>query len=289
MQKRFAIFLILAAVILFGWSFVMEKYFVTKPPNVPENPSASPTSLATSSSPAVPVNPTAPTTTTQEAAQPTAPAPQVAPRQITLETPFWKGTLSNQGGVVIEWWMTHFTDKAPIDPNKGVNLISSKLSQEFGAPLRLFIPSDPGLEKELNSAVYAVENFPEKDAVTIEKGGQQEIVFAYSNNDITARKKFAINGSGYDLDLQVEVTRNGQPVETYVVVGPNFGDQAIKEYGYYKPAPQVSYALDGSVKRQAAASLKEAVHPIPAPSITWAAVDDSYFAMALVPASPAKT
>lgn len=290
MQKRFAIFLISAAAILFGWQFVMEKYFVVKPPNVTENP---PASVATSSSPTAPITPTASTPAAQETAQPAAPASQVAARQITLKTPFWEGTLSNQGGVVNEWTMTHFTDKEAIDPDKGgVKLISPERSQEFGAPLRFFIPSDPGLEKELNSATYVVENVPDQEgAIEIGKSGQQEIVLSYSNNGITARKKLLFNGSGYDFDLQIEVTRNGQPVETYVVVGPNFGDQSIKEYGYYKPAPQVSYAVDGSVKRLTGASLKEAVHQIPPSSITWASVDDNYFAMAFVPppTTPART
>lgn len=290
MQKRIAIFLILAATILFGWSFVMEKYFVAKPPNVAENPPASPASVATSSSSAALVTPTAPTPAPQETAQPGASTPQVAAREIKLKAPFWKGTLSNQGGVLTEWTMTNFTDGVPIDKDKGVNLVSPKLSQEFGAPLRFFIPSDRGLEKELNSAAYVVENLPEKETtIEIGKGGQREIVLNYSNNGIAARKKLIFNGSSYGFDLQIEVTRNDQPVETYVVIGPNFGDQDIKEYGYYKPAPQVSYAVDGSVKREAAASLKEAEHPIPASPITWAAVDDSYFAMALVPASPART
>lgn len=284
MQKRFAIFLILSAVILFGWSFVMEKYFVTKPPNVAENP---PASVASSSSPAAPITPTTPTPAPQDAAQPAAPAPQIAVRQIEIQTPYWKGTLSNQGGVVTDWTMTHFTDGVPIDEKHGGVKLVPKIAQEIGFPLRFFIPSDPGLEKELNSAAYVVENFPEEKAI-IEKSGQREIIFSYSNNGVTARKKLVFNGSGYDLGLQVEVARNGQPIETHVVVGPNFGDQSITEYGYYKPAPQVTYAAEGSVHRQDAASLKEPVHQIPAPTITWAAVDDNYFGMALVPQTPAK-
>ena len=284
MQKRFAIFLILSAVILFGWSFVMEKFFVTKPPNVPENP---PASIATSSSPAAPVTPTTPTPAPQDAAQSAAPAPLVPVRPIEIETPYWKGMLSNQGGVVTDWKMIRFTDGVAIDEKEGGVELVPKISQEIGFPLRFFIPSDRGLEKELNSAAYTVENFPEGKAI-IEKGGQREIVFAYSNNGVTARKKLVFNGSGYDLSLQVEVARNGQPVETFVVIGPNFGDQSIKEHGYYKPAPQVTYAAEGSVKRQDAASLKESEHPIPAPAITWAAVDDNYFGMALVPQTPAK-
>ena len=69
-------------------------------------------------------------------------------------------------------------------------------------------------------------------------------------NGVVARKRLLFNGSGYDFDFQVEVTRDGQPVDVSVVVGPNFGDQGITDYGYYKPAPEVSYAVGTSVKRR---------------------------------------
>src|SRR5207247_888218 len=115
---------------------------VAKPPSVPKS---EPASVATSSPPAIPAPTVAPTA--QNQAQTTTPAPQVAQRQIKLKTPFWECTLSNQGGVLSEWTMTHFTNDEPIDKSKGgVKLIPD--NQEFGAPFRLYIPSDRGLEKE---------------------------------------------------------------------------------------------------------------------------------------------
>jgi YidC/Oxa1 family membrane protein insertase len=120
---------------------------------------------------------------------------------------------------------------------------------------------------------------------------KKTITFSYGNaNGVSATKTLTFNGSGYDFDLKVDVKRSGQPVETAVVVGPGFGDQSLKEYGYYKPAPQVTYSASGSVERNTGSDLTT---PDPvavnATNVLWAGVDDNYFAMALVPASPAKT
>jgi YidC/Oxa1 family membrane protein insertase len=74
-----------------------------------------------------------------------------------------------------------------------------------------------------------------------------------------------------------------------VVIGPNFGDQSVKEVNAYQHASQLTYEFDGSAHRDNAKNLKNtAVAPIPSP-VTWAAVDDNYFAMAFVPpkAAPA--
>jgi YidC/Oxa1 family membrane protein insertase len=282
MQKRFALFFILSAAIFIGWQFIMQVYFPPPPPAEAPQPqtqnTGTPAPEASASATPAPA----------ESTPPAPPAVQAELRQIKLQTPLWRGTLSNQGGVLTEFTVTHFIDGMAIDKEKGgVNLISAKLSQEIGAPLRFFIPSDRELEKELNAAHYVVENFPEPEA-KLEKGEQKEITFVYSNNGVTARKKLRFNGSGYDFNLQVEVARNGQPVETSIVVGPNFGDHGITKYGYYKPAPMVTYAAAGSVEREDGSSVKGTEpHPIQTPSISWAAVDDNYFAMALVPANPA--
>jgi YidC/Oxa1 family membrane protein insertase len=222
----------------------------------------------------------------------TQPATQAEHRQIRVKTDYWDATLSNKGGVVTGWTMTRFPDGKAIDPPKGVNLISSELSQKIGAPFRFYIPTDTSLEKELNSAVYNVENLPDQEVV-IKNGERKEIKFSYANNGLEATKTVVFkgqgeNGSGFDFDFVGSVMRNGKPVpaQVYVVIGPNFGDQTVKEVNTYKHPPQLTYATtDGDVKRQTASSLKGGDHPTSLP-VTWAAVDDNYFAMAFVPAPP---
>src|SRR6266536_1707239 len=120
------------------------------------------------------------------------------------------------------------------------------------------------------------------------------IKFSYANNGVEATKSITFKGkgennsSGFDFDFVGSVRRNGSPVQgTYVVIGPNFGDQSVKEISTYKHAPQLTYAVtDGGVKRKTADSLKGGAPQTPV-DVTWAAVDDNYFAMAFVPSQPA--
>ncbi len=288
MEKRLILFLILSAAIFIGWT----KFFAPQPetPRPGENaalttPSPSPSVAVTPESPKQPAP-----------ALPTQPATQAEPRQIKVKTDHWVATLSNKGGVLTEWTMTRFPDGKAIDPPKGVNLISNELSQKIGAPFRFYIPSDPSLENELNSAFYNVENLPDQE-VAIKNGERKEIRYSYANNGVEATKTIVFKGkkeegeksSGFDFDFVGSVRRNGNPVPAYIVIGPNFGDQSAKEISTYKHAPQLTYAAtDGDVERQTADSLERAgAHPIPE-SVMWAAVDDNYFAMTLVPPQPSQ-
>lgn len=285
MEKRLILFLILSAAIFWGWAYIYGKLYPPPAPP-PQNQVA-----ATSPSPTLVATAT-PATQTPSETSAAAPATQADLRWIKVKTNHWVATLSNQGGVIHDWTMTSFTDDKPIDPPNGVNLISAQLSKDIGAPFRFHIPSDAALEKELNSAHYEVQNTPEQE-VFINKGEQREIAFRYTNNGVEASKTLVFKGSGYEsssgfeFDFQMSVKRNGSPVEAYVVIGPNFGDQNIKHNSIYKHAPQLTYAIGSGVERETAASLKGSVtHPTSAP-ITWAAVDDNYFAMAIVPPQPA--
>jgi YidC/Oxa1 family membrane protein insertase len=284
MEKRLILFLVLSAAIFIGW----QRFFA--PP--PETPRTGDKAALTTPSPSASVAVTPESPKQPSPALSTPPATQAEPRQIKVKTDYWVATLSNKGGVVTEWTMTRFPDGKAIDPPKGVNLISNELSQKIGAPFRFSIPSDASLESELNSAFYNVENLPDQE-VAIKNGEKREIKFSYANNGVEATKTIIFKGkgennsSGFDFDFVGSVMRNGSPVQgTYVVIGPNFGDQSVKEVSAYKHAPQLTYAVtDGGVKRKTADSLKGGANQTPL-EVTWAAVDDNYFAMAFVPSQP---
>ena len=300
-NPRIVPFLILSFLIFLGWSLAYEKFFPKPKQPTPNNTAAvvaspSPTAEATSA-----VATSAVTAGTPSA--PTTQATQVELRQIKLNTELWNANLSNQGAVLTEWTMTKFTDGQKIDPQtNGVNLASAKVSQENGAFFRFHIPSDQGLEKELNEARYAIETTSDAQ-IALGKGEKREISFAYSNNGVSARKKFIFKGqgadgaSGFDFDFVSEVTRNGQAVDAYVVIGPNYSDHSVVEISNYKHAPQISYGIATKVFRKQGTELKDAANQSlvpngwlsakdPAARVSWAGVDDNYFAMVLVPDQP---
>jgi YidC/Oxa1 family membrane protein insertase len=286
METKLIAFLILSSVIFFGWWYIQSR--LSRGP-------AAPVSVPVSMVTPAPGQTSTPTLTNRidntHTATPVAPSEA---RQIKIRTDHWTATISNRGAVITEWTMTSLPNGKPIDPPNGVNLISASLSRSVGAALRFSIPSDPILEKELNSAFYEVKNLPGEEFF-LNKGAKREVSFTYSNNGVEANKTLILKGEGYEgatgfeFDFQADVKRNGNPVVTYVVIGPNFGDQSVKEVNVYSHAPQLTYEIGGKAHRDNADTLKNSlIAPAPS-SVTWAAVDDNYFAMAFVPpkAAPA--
>ena len=293
MERRLVLFLILSSAIFLGWSYLYGRLNPPKPVQKPavqaiQNEGASP---ALSSAPLAPSQ--TPAAVTPQAALPQAvqSPTQAEVKDIRITSDHWVAILSSQGGVIKEWTMTSFLDGKPIDPPKGVNLLSSQLSQSIGGALRFHIPSDPGLEKQLNQAVYEVGNIPGQD-LYLQKAETKEVSFTYSGSGIEAVKTLIFTGAGvakstgFDFDIRASVKRNGAPVDAYLVIGPNFGDQAAKEVSAYKHAPQLTYAIGTSVSREAASNLKGAAATPTSGPVDWAAVDDNYFAIALVPPRP---
>lgn len=285
MEKRLILFLLLSAAIFFGWSYFYTK--LNPPPAVPvesdQKVKSEPSPLPKASvPPSLPVQ--------NVTVQPSTPVTQAELRQIKVKTDHWLATLSNQGGVITEWTMTTFPDGKPIDPPTGVNLVSSELSKQIGGPFRFFVPSDNALENTLNSALFEISNISEQE-IFINKNEKREITFYYSGNGIEAKKTLIFRGSGadgasgFDFDFQATVKRNGAAVDAYVVIGPNFGDQSVTKTSTYKHAPQLTYASGGSVDRVTVDKLDQPVTPAGS-SVAWAAVDDNYFAMAIVPSKP---
>lgn len=295
MEKRFILFLVLTFAIIFGWSY----FFAPKPNEVKktaQSQTSQPQTQKIETQPATPApnvpNTQAGTPVPSEAAA--EPAVKVDSRQIKLTTPSWNAVLSNTGGVITDWTMTALASGKAIDAPTGVNLISPKLSKTIGAPFRFYIPSDKKLQDELNTANYQVLDIPEgNNNITLDNNSEKSISFVYKRGDIEVTKKLTFKGAdvpsstGFDFKFSASVKRNNNPVDAYVVIGPNFGDQNVKEEAStYRHAPQMTYATAGTVEREAADVMKNnPVMPVATP-VTWAAVDDNYFAMAIVPTQP---
>src|SRR5215813_2881770 len=287
METKLIAFLILSSVIFFGWWYIQSKMFQRPADSVQLNGSRASMVAPTPRQTSLPTPPDLIDNTHTETQATLAEA-----RQIKIRTEHWAATISSQGAVITELTMTSLPNGKPIDPPGGVNLVSTSLSRIVGAPFRFCIPSDQILERELNSAFYEIKNLPDEE-LFLNKGEKREISFIYSNNGIEASKTLILKGEGYegatgfDFDFQASVKRNGNPVVTYVVIGPNFGDQSVKEINLYRHPPQLTYALGGSVHRDNAGALKDTPVAPTLSSVNWAAVDDNYFAMVFVPSRAA--
>lgn len=290
-NPRFLLFIALSILIFLGWSYAYEKLYPTQKSKVTTSSTTQPASSLVQPSPTIATQASPPQNQPTSVEQP-ATLVRTELREIRVKSDLWHATLSNQGAVFTEWTMVKSLEGTLIDAEKGgVNLISNKLSQEVGGFFRFHIPADKGLEQELNAARFVVENTVESD-ISLSQGEKKEIVFSYANVGVSARKKLILKGvgaekgSGFDFDFLAEVTRNGQPLEAYIVIGPNFGDQSVVEVSTYKHAPQLTYALGTKVYREQGAEVVKQGGTKPLGEVVWTSVDDNYFAMAVVPPQP---
>ena len=290
MEKRLILFLVLSSAIFVGWSYIYGKLYPEsiKPANQTQQvQNTQPQVTSPETTPSTPSGSVAATLADPQIKTATPPT-QVEQRQIVVQTDHWRATLSNRGGVITEWVMTGFTDGKPIDPPNGIGLISPKLNLEIGAPLRFYIPADVALEQMLNGVNFQIGDQTENE-IRLGRGEKREITFSYAGDGIEATKTILFraigtdDGSGFDFDFRATVKRNGADVPAFIVIGPNFGDQNVRDISSYKHAPQLTYAMGNDVERENADALKDTpVAPAEFP-VNWAAVDDNYFAMAAIP------
>ncbi len=258
------------------------QFFLPKPP-APEKtqqqqqspaPGATPGPSATSS-----------TGTPVPSKSPAAPAAKVPAKtaaseaETVLQNDVYRITFTNRGAVVKSWVLTEknpdgsykYTDNA----GKPFDMVNQTIAPQTGYPLSLFT-YDKDLEKKINDALFATGSG--------DKSGQAS--FEYSDGDVTVRKTVRLD-QGYILNLETEVTRNGQRVQAYPQWPSGMGDQ-------FAPASFLSSKIDweqnGSVERKQPASggflrSKKWIaggETLPGP-YSWAAVADQYFAAALMP------
>lgn len=291
-NPRFILFIALSILIFLGWSYAYEKLYPTQKAKL-STPANTQTAITTASPSPTALAPSTPPQNQLPVTEQSQTAAQPEFREIHIKSDLWRATLTNQGAVFSEWTMLKSPEGTLIDAEKGgVNLISAKLSQSLGGFFRFHIPADKSVEQELNAARYVLEGSVESE-ISLNPGEKKEIVFSYANVGVSARKKLIFkgvgseHGSGYDFDFQAEVVRNGQPLEAYIVIGPNFGDQSVVEVTTYKHAPQITYALGSKVYREQGTDLVKAGGSKSLGDVVWTSVDDNYFAMAVVPPQPA--
>jgi len=294
-QQRLLLALVISAAILFGWSYL----FPVKNPKPTQAPAgnAPPTpQLATGNQPAA--------TPSQGTQPPAALAAQTTPqRVIQITTPLYQVKLDSQGAVATSWILRKnqangrplFSDGVSRNNPIPLELVSAEglNHQPREAPLQV-VTGDPGLNYLLYSRNFSVEGF-EKNSGAIEinlaAGEKRTITFTLSepSQGFSLQKAITFDADSYNTQVALKATKGGQTVpDLKLQVGPSIGDQGIKHYNFYSAAPEAVAAVAGRIERHAPNTINESKHSpdrlvLPGP-VDWAAVGDTYFAMAAIPA-----
>lgn len=251
MEKRTLLAVVLSLVILLGWS-----YFFQKP--VPQKPAPAGQSGQTKDQA---VNPD-PVQPAEQIHAEIPPATQAsAASDIIVETDLYKAVFSTEGAIIKSWELKTFKDnsKMPVVLLKSPGAVP---------PLGMF------LEGEKRSLPLKAIYEPNAKQLTLSKSNNNaELVFTYSDNAVSIKKKFIFHNDDYKVDLSIETVN----IPSYTLpVGTDFGlfDKAQTEH-------KGPVLLIESDRKEYDEKLKEKTSFTG--NIHWIAQEDKYFTAALIP------
>src|ERR1051326_1504680 len=257
------------------------QFILPKPPQPPPNQQQQ--QQQTQQQAAPPANTPAPSPAATPASKRAAKTPEAAPKipvkkaekneEYVLDNGIYRITFTNRGAVVKSWSLTEknrdgsykYTDNS----GKQFDLVNPTVAPQLGYPLSFFTYDKP-LEKNINEGLYVVSS-QSSDALT----------FEYSDGDVLARKVFRVSHD-HILNVETEVTRDGQRVQAFPQWPSGLGDQlAAAAFTVSK----IHWAQNGNIERQDPVSgglfrSKKWVsggQTLPGP-YNWAATADRYFA-----------
>ena len=306
-QKRLLIAFALSAAILFGWS-----YFISR--NAPRTQNSnSPETAETTPSPAQ-ANAAQPAAAQQN---PSAAFNDNAPqRTVTVRTPLYEVKLDSRGAVATSWVILQnqhsglplYSVAGDRNSRRPLELLPSEqqlkslpenLRQEARAtPLRL-VTGDAGFDTLLAANSYrvtGVEGDGGEARIELKPGETRSVGFTLRDeaSGTEVVKNLTFSADSYSVGLDLKLTRGGQIVPaTKLAVGPSIGDQGVPYYTFYSVAPEAVASVNGKAQIFYGASVHgnegSPDRQVVGGTIDWAAICDTYFAMAAVPSKPSDT
>ena len=265
--KRLVLAFALSAAVLIGWTVLFP------PPKRPE-PAAKPAAklAATTAAAAPPVATAAPTPLAAAAASvPAIPVSAGAEEMVEVRTPLYTARLSNEGGVLKSFVLTHHRDGA----GKALDLVRQ------GAPF-------PGATLALDAVdAFLARAAKARFAVERETGnGVTTVRFRYREASGEGLLRTYVFRDSYVVVVTAE--RDGAAGGAVgLVLGPGIGNPSTEELAsrYTKPGATITLSATASVDRRAKDGLKEA--ELKGAGLVAAGLEDNYFLTAFLPSGTA--
>jgi len=251
MEKRTLLAVILSLIILLGWSyFFPKKYAPQKTSQTEQAP--------------LKTEPAVKTETTQPSSQPAIEYPETKEtlaNDIIVETDLYKAVFSTEGATIKSWELKTYKDshKMPVVLLKEPGSIPP-LGIIFEDPNRT-LPLKPIYETNIKQLMLS-------------KGDPQgELIFIFSNNVMSVKKKFVFYNNDFKVDLSIETVN----VPSYTLpLGTDFGVFDKQQSDHKGPV-----LLVDTDRKEFDEKLKEKLNFTG--NILWIAQEDKYFTAALIP------
>lgn len=286
-EQRAGLALLLMVVVLMLWS----RFYKPAVPPKPQETKPAAAAVQSESEKSTPsVVPSAPAPkeaaerhgharTKEKPTEPALPIKQAATEQtISVEGPLYRVELSNRGGVVHSWKLAKYDDNE--NPPKPLELVNATAAQQLHAwPLSIRL-NDPKLDAEANDGLYVLKS------QSTDLHAPAEVDFEWSDGHLDVVKQFKF-GTGYQMDVSVSATLDGQPLPVGIAWRGGFGDQSVPNAS---ALAQVFY--DQNDKIEALSYKKLGVKGQPAEpaqisgNIDAAGIEDTFFTAAFLPGQP---
>lgn len=198
---------------------------------------------------------------------------------VFIETPLYKAIWSNEGAVLKSWKLK----KHKGDNGEDLEIVSFASTELNKYPFSI-ATDDPYFDKIANTSLYQVSSY----RLELKEGKTGELRFQFaSKNGTKIEKIFVFNGETYNFDIQINVWKNGQKIEPYLLWGPSLGNLSQTEQKQRFGGGQgVSVLVGSKVFRQSENKFKPEQSAFN--FVKWAAYEDNYFT-ALFLTSPEKS
>ncbi len=271
MERNAIIATLLVILILLGYQWYLSQF--EAPPSEPPRPAAT---NGAKGAVAPPQSAQAPAPAAPKAARPAArpkgyaPTAQtgVAPREVVVETPLMRVAFSTAGARVTSWQLKKYR----VGNGNPVELVALRGPESAPGPLAAWV------EPEQIRAVYQVD----RDRLALAGDESGTISFSLvTASGIELQKRVTFRADRYQAEVAL-ATRNLSGAETTVeprlAWGPGLRNSTDKKHSTLQ-APTLW--LDG--KRQHEDVSKLAGEKVVSGTLSWAALQDTYFAAALLP------
>ena len=297
-QMRFFLAAALSMMVLFGWSYFFA------PPKPVETDSANTANINAAQTAQNQQPQTATPIAPNQTAETANVSDNIPNKTITIKSPLYEVKFDSQGALATSWILLKnknprgetplFADAADGNNQKPLQLISDQALNRNPreVPFRLST-GDPNLDNLLNQRNYEVS--VTEETVELGEGQEKQIDFTLRDeaSGIEAVKTFIFRSDSFVSDLNLKVTRNGQPVpNTKLLIGASIGDHAINHHNFYQIESEAVASINGDIERHQGYYSFEYdgqnngnVLAFPG-NVSWAGVADAYFAMAAIPNTP---
>jgi YidC/Oxa1 family membrane protein insertase len=293
-QSRFLMAALLSMLVFYGYSY----FFLPKKAATDNANTAQAVVTATPQATAAVTTPVQAQNQTQAADS----APDATPNKfLTIKTPLYEVKLDSKGALAASWILLKnvstqnpqgkplFADGSNKENEKPLELISEEAGKRGELPFRL-ATGDANLDGFINGRNYQISAPEENIEIPAGQTKQIDFVLRDAASGVEATKTFVFTADSYVTDLQIKLTKNGQPVpNTKLLIGSSIGDQGIAKHNYYHIEPEgVAFTGEKGIERHPGGAFTYDANNQGSLAINgaadWAGIGDAYFAMAAIPA-----